>query len=186
MSLRVTWHNTPQQMSASANENKTGLPLVACYHYHPLGWVPTAAHPAGVPSGLGKLQSVRQEAEGLKMWEGAAPQLLNSVNPAECWLFAHRSVGLKCLKRRTSFFNCERSPVLLPLRVSSRLIYFFKHNQYGVSHHWELGEAGISKYSKHPGRCEGMQLWSVWQRILLLVSHGAECVVARLRIEALW
>lgn len=64
--------------------NKTGLLLLACYQYHPLGPVPKAAHPAGVPSGLGRLHSVRQKAEELKVWEGAAPQLLNSANPAKC------------------------------------------------------------------------------------------------------
>lgn len=68
---------------SSANENKTGPSLLACYHHHQLGRVPAEAHPAGVPSGLGKLQSVRQEAEGPKMWEGAALLLLNSVNPAK-------------------------------------------------------------------------------------------------------
>lgn len=46
------------------------------------------------------------------------------------------------------FFNCESSPVLPPLRVSSRPTFFFKHNQYGPSHHWELGDADISKQSK--------------------------------------
>lgn len=69
---------------SSADENKTGPSLVACCHHHQLGRVPAEAHPAGVPSGLGKLQSVRQEAQGPKMWEGADPLLLNSVNPAKC------------------------------------------------------------------------------------------------------
>lgn len=54
-------------------------------------------------------------------------------------------IRVKCLKRRISFFNHEGSPMLLHLRVSSRLIYSFKHNQYGLSHHWELGEVDISK-----------------------------------------
>lgn len=53
---------------------------------------------------------------------------------------------VKVSEGEDSFFNCESSPVLL--RVSSRLIYFFKHNQYGLSYHWELGDAGISKHSK--------------------------------------
>lgn len=55
--------------------------------------------------------------------------------------------GFEASEGENSFFNCESSHVLL-LRVSSRLIYFFKHNQYGLSCHWELGNAGISKHSK--------------------------------------
>lgn len=54
--------------------------------------------------------------------------------------------GVEMSEGENSLFNCESSPVRL--RVSSRLIYFLKHNQYGLSHYWELGDAGISKHSK--------------------------------------
>lgn len=69
----------------------------------------------------------------------------NFVNPAKC---CPQMSGVDVSEGENSFFNCESSPVLLPLRVSTRLICLFKCSQYGLSHHWEVGDAGISKCSK--------------------------------------